>query len=143
MALSSNWLSLTDLGRIYGISDIQCGRALQQQGWRDHQGRPTPHALKSGAAHAVNPNTPPKTNVWNSEICKTYLEGKGYQPVSRSVQVEQWVALLEALEAGSPSIASTPEQMAEELPKELINEVNNQLAQRGCLFRAREAKCCA
>ena len=56
-----------------------------------------------------------------------------------STQVEQWAILLEALQEGSPSINATPEQMAEELPSELIGEVNDQLAQRGCCFRVANA----
>ena len=47
MAAFNPWLSLTDLGRIYGISAIHCGRILEQQGWRDRRGRPTQEALEA------------------------------------------------------------------------------------------------
>ncbi len=57
------------------------------------------------------------------------------QAISKTTQVNQWAQLLEALVVGSPSVAATPEQMAEDLPKELIKDVNDQLALRGCSFR--------
>jgi len=135
MAPSPTWLSLTDLGRIYGISAINCGRALQEHGWRDRHGRPTPGALIAGAAHKHGPQTPPRTALWNGEICRALLEKCGYQPISRTMKVEQWVQLLEALIEGSPSINATAEQMSEDLPEELVFDVNNQLAQRGCRFQ--------
>ena len=62
------------------------------------------------------------------------------QAISRTTQVHQWVQLLEALVVGSPSVDATPQQMAEDLPHELINEVNAQLALRGCSFRVQESK---
>ncbi len=135
MAPSPTWLSLTDLGRIYGISAINCGRALQEHGWRDRHGRPTPGALIAGAAHKHGPQTPPRTALWNGEICRALLEKCGYQPISRTMKVEQWVQLLEALVEGSPSINATAEQMSEDLPEELVFDVNNQLAHRGCRFQ--------
>ena len=143
MKTSSPWLSLKDLGRIYGISTPHCGRALQTKGWRDKNGSPTQLALKNGVAYLSSEDNQSTSTLWNSDICKTFLEQSGYQPISREIQIEQWVTLIEALEQGSPAIASTPEQMAEELPKELVSEVNNKLAIRGCIFRAEEEKICA
>jgi len=136
MAPSATWLSLTDLGRIYGISAIHCGRALQQQGWRDRHGRPTPGAIEAGAAFNHGAHHTPRAALWNAQICSALLEKTGYQQVSRSLQIEQWVQLLEAMEQGCPSINATAAQMAEELPNELIGDVNHELAQRGCPFRA-------
>lgn len=135
MVAGTNWLSLTDLGRIYGISAIHCGRALQHQGWRDRHGQPTSLAFEAGAAFVNGSHCHTRSSLWNVEICSALLERKGYQQMSRSNQIEQWTQLLEALEEGSPSINATPEQMAEDLPKELVDDVNVQLAQRGCRFR--------
>jgi len=39
------------------------------------------------------------------------------------------------MEEGSPSIDATVEQMAEDIPGELAEDVNHQLAARGCRFR--------
>ncbi len=135
MATPSTWLSLTDLGRIYGISAIHCGKALQKGGLRDQNGHPTPQALKVGAVQADNLHSLTKTTVWNSSICKTFFEKTGYQPISREHKIKQWVQLLEALEEGSPGIATTPDQMAEEIPNEFINEINSLLTKRGCHFQ--------
>ncbi len=63
------------------------------------------------------------------------LEKTTLELTNRDRQIEQWAQLLEALEEGSPSVNATAEQMAEDLPKELIKEVNDQLAKRGCEFR--------
>ena len=72
---------------------------------------------------------------WSRAICSELLESKGYAPMSRNVQIEQWTQLLEAMQLGSPSICSTPDQMAEEMPTELVEEVNQQLEVRGCSYR--------
>jgi hypothetical protein len=55
--------------------------------------------------------------------------------MSHGLQVQQWTQFLEAMTEGSPSIAATVEQMAEEIPGELVDDVNHQLASRGCSFR--------
>ena len=72
---------------------------------------------------------------WSRAICSDLLESKGYAPMSRNVQIEQWTQLLEAMQLGSPSISATPDQMAEEMPIELVEDVNQQLAVRGCSYR--------
>ena len=56
MAATTSWLSLTDLGRIYGISAIHCGKTLEHQGWRDRRGRPTQSALDANAAMQTGPH---------------------------------------------------------------------------------------
>ncbi len=139
MATTSAWLSLTDLAQIYGISSTHCERALQQEGLRDRYGRPTPSALQAGAACKHGPHKPPRAALWNAEVCKALLERTGYQPISRTKQIEQWAKFLAALEEGSPSINATPEQMVEDLPEELAGEVNDKLAEHGCQFRIPKA----
>ena len=128
MAATTSWLSLTDLGRIYGISAIHCGKTLEHQGWRDRRGRPTQSALDANAAMQTGPHGQGRTVLWNHTVCSQLLEQKGYEPMSRSLQVEQWTQLLEALQVGSPSITETADQMAEEMPGELLDDVNHQLA---------------
>ncbi len=138
MATSSNWLNLTDLGRLYGISALRCGRELQYQGWRDRYGRPTPEALEAGAASEHGPNNPPRAALWNTKLCSELLEKIGFQPISKKLQIEQWVSLLEAINEGSPSINTTTDQMAEELPSDLVEDVNTQLKLRGSNFKVRK-----
>ena len=133
MAVNSPWLNLTDLGRIYGISTVHCGRILENHGWRDHRGRPTPTALKAGAAKCIAPQG--RAVFWSRSLCTELLNSSGYTPMSRSQQVEQWTELLEALQLGSASITATADQMAEDLPDELVEEVNQQLKLRGCSYR--------
>ncbi len=135
MAALNPWLSLTDLSRIYGISAIHCGRILEQQGWRDKRGRPTQEALEAEAASCAGIHGQGRTVFWSRAICAELLESKGYAPMSRNVQIEQWTQLLEAMQQGSPSITATPDQMAEEMPKDLVDEVNHQLQVRGCSYR--------
>ena len=130
------WLSLTDLGQLFGISSTHCGRALDRSGWRDRHGRPTATAVEAGAANSSGSNVQPRTAVWNSKVCSTLLQSQGYKRITRAQHVKQWVALLEALSEGSASITTTPEQMAEELPSELVADVNAQLSSRGCRFQA-------
>ena len=135
MAVNSPWLCLAELGRIYGISAFHCGRILENHGWRDRRGRPTPAALEAGAASSVGPYGQGRSVFWSRHLCTELLNSNGYTPMSRSLQVEQWTKLLEALQLGSPSISATADQMAEEMPSELVEDVNRQLKVRGCSYR--------
>ena len=135
MADNSPWLCLAELGRIYGISAFHCGRILENYGWRDRRGRPTPAALEAGAASSVGPHGQGRHVFWSRSLCTELLNSNGYTPISRSLQVEQWTQLLEALQLGSPSISATADQMAEEMPNELMEDVNHQLKVRGCSYR--------
>ena len=135
MTLSSTWLSLSNLSRIYGISALNCEKTLQQHGWRDCHGHPTSQAIKVGASFLNGSKTPPHKTLWNEELCRQLFEKTGYKPISKTIQIELWVKLLEALQEGSPSIDTTAEQMAEEIPSELIEEVNDQLARKDVAFR--------
>lgn len=63
------------------------------------------------------------------------LSKHGNRPIHRSEQISQWVTLLEAMEEGSASVSTSPDQMAEDLPFDLIEEVNHQLSHRGCRFQ--------
>ena len=135
MGNSTIWISLNDLGRFYGISAIHCGKILNQRGWRDRRGQPSAEALKVQAARHLGPHGQTQSVVWNQELCGGLLEANGHQPVSLSRQIDQWSQLLEAMQSGSPSITATAAQMAEDMPNELVDGVNQQLAERGCSFR--------
>ena len=135
MADNSPWLCLAELGRIYGISAFHCGRILENHGWRDRRGRPTPAALEAGVASSVGPHSQGRHGFWSRSLCTELLNSNGYTPISRSLQVQQWTQLLEALQLGSPSISATADQMAEEMPNELMEDVNHQLKVRGCSYR--------
>ena len=130
------WLSLTELGQLFGISSTHCGRALDRLGWRDRHGRPSATAVEAGAAMASGSSLQARSEVWNCKVCSTVLQSQGYKRITRAQHVKQWVALLEALTEGLASITTTPEQMAEELPADLVADVNNQLSRRGCRFQA-------
>ena len=120
---------------VYGISAIHCGKILNQRGWRDRRGQPSAEALKVQAARHLGPHGQTQSVVWNQELCGGLLEANGHQPVSLSRQIDQWSQLLEAMQSGSPSIKATAAQMAEDMPNELVDGVNQQLAERGCSFR--------
>ena len=135
MATSPQWLSLTDLGRMYGLSAIDCGKTLKNKGWRDENGFPTNSAVEAGAVTSKRNNNFLNNILWNAKVCKELFEKTGYQTMTRALEISQWARLLEAMDIGSPSITTTAKQMAEELPKELIEEVNIQLELRGSTFR--------
>ncbi|MFM9041964.1 MAG: hypothetical protein ACKOHJ_06965 [Vulcanococcus sp.] len=58
----------------------------------------------------------------------------------RPTLVEQWASLLEALSGGCASISTSAEQMAEDLPAELVEPVNAELRQLGCSFQVARPK---
>ena len=132
---TSQWLSLSDLGRRFGLSARHCGRLLGHEGWSDRSGHPTQAAITAGAAQQHNSHHHSPSNRWNADICAAVLSTHGQRPIKRSEQVSQWVTLLEAMEEGSASISTSTDQMAEDLPIDLIEEVNLQLNHRGCRFQ--------
>jgi len=140
MATCSTWLSLKDLSRISDMPTIDCLRTLQKKGWLNSNGTPTPSALEAGAAASTQgTNQVSNQSIWNAEICKKLLKKVVKKPIGRTVKIQQWTTLLEALEEGSASINATAEEMAEDLPCNLIREVNDQLALRGVTsFRVNE-----
>ena len=132
---TTQWLSLSDLGRRFGLSARHCGRVLSHEGWSDRSGHPTQAAMTAGAAQQHNNHHHSPSNRWNADICAAVLSTHGQRPIKRSEQVSQWATLLEAMEEGSASISTSTDQMAEDLPIDLIEEVNLQLNHRGCRFQ--------
>ena len=132
---TSQWLTLSDLGRRFGLSARHCGRVLDHEGWRDRSGQPTEAAMTAGAAQRHNRHHYSSPNCWNVDVCAALISSHGHRPLHRSEQISQWVTLFEAMEEGSAAFTMSIDQMAEDLPLELIEEVNRQLSHRGCRFQ--------
>ena len=129
------WLSLTDLGRIYGVSAVHCGRLLSEAGLREASGQPSRHALRSGCAiRGLQPHAHGPTQ-WHRGHCQAVFERAGLEPIRRTTLVQQWAQLLSALTEGSASITTSADQMAEDLPTDLVESVNAELREIGCAFQ--------
>jgi hypothetical protein len=137
-AAETHWLSLTDLGRIYGISAVHCGRLLSDAGLRQGNGAPSAQALTQGLAYQHHPHSPNPSAVWNEQGCAPLLQGQGLRPMAENHLISQWADLLAALVQGSPSISISAEEMAGDLPQDLVTPVNLELKQRGCSFQVRQ-----
>jgi len=133
-----DWLSLTDLGRIYGISAVHTGKLLVAAGLRQANGEPSRKALMAGLAWQQHPGHHHQA-LWNREGCGPHLERQGVEPQQQRNLVGLWADLLTALLQGSPSIAVSAEEMAGDLPKELVAPVNRELRQRGSTFQVRRS----
>jgi len=131
----AQWLSLTDLGRIYGISAVHCGRLLSDIGLRQKDGAPSERALKHGLAYRHHPHSPNPNAVWNGQGCAALLQAQGLRPMAEHHLISQWADLLADLVLGSPSISTSAEEMAGDLPEALVNPVNQELRLRGCSFQ--------
>ncbi|TGG85840.1 MAG: hypothetical protein ERJ67_00705 [Aphanocapsa feldmannii 277cV] len=130
------WITLTDLGRMFGISAVQCGRVLSDASLRDHDGLPTKEAVDQGYAYRRPEQNANRSTLWHQSHCEQLLRQNGLEPVDETRLVEQWVELLEALDEGSPSILADPQDMAaEEMPMELVGRVNQRLQDRGSGLR--------
>lgn len=130
-----DWLTLTDLGRIYGISAMHCGRLLAQAGLRRSDGEPTLRALEGGCAAAAPTRRHGQPPVWHRNNCHEAFEAAGLETVQRATLVQQWANLLSALNEGSASISTSADQMAEDLPGDLVDPVNRELRALGCSFQ--------
>ncbi len=131
----SPWLTLTDLGRLYGISAVHCGHLLAEAGLRGANGQPSAAAVAAGQAFSRAPRHHGRAVLWHRDGCGAVLESSGLAPLRRSTLVEQWATLLSALTEGAAAISTSAAQMAEELPPELVEAVNGQLRAMGCPFQ--------
>ena len=129
------WLSLTDLGRLYGVSAVQTGRILVAAGLRERSGEPTAEALRQGLAVMGPPRHHHHSALWSRQGCASVLERDGLMPMAQRSLVSLWADLLSALQLGAPGISTSAEEMASELPQELVRPVNLALRQLGSSFR--------
>jgi hypothetical protein len=132
--LSGEWLSLTDLGRVYGVSAVHTGKLLQAAGLRLADGDPSPSALAAGLAQRQHSGQH-RQALWHRQGCAPHLEGQGLMPQGQRNLVGLWADLLAALQQGSPGIATSAEEMAGDIPGELVQPVNRELRERGCDFQ--------
>ena len=136
--LSAEWLSLTDLGRVYGISAVHTGKLLVAAGLRLADGNPSPAALEAGQAQRQHSGQH-RQALWHRQECAPHLEGQGVIPQKERTLVGLWADLLAALQQGAPDIATSAEEMADEIPGDLVQPVNRELRERGCSFQVRPA----
>lgn len=129
------WLSLTDLGRLHGISAVQCGRLLEVAGVRERDGAPSRHALRAGLARRPAGRRRPGGEMWHRRGCGAVLEDQGLPTAAERRLVDLWADLLEALQANREAVLADAEELASELPGELVEPVNAALRQRGCGFQ--------
>jgi hypothetical protein len=109
---------------------------LIEAGLRDAGGRPTEEALRLGLARPGGQGLHRgRATLWQQKGCQAVLEDGASTRPGRPTLVEQWAELLWALKQGSPSISTSAEQMAEDLPRELVGAVNRQLQDKGWDFQ--------
>jgi hypothetical protein len=133
-----DWLTLTEMGRLYGISAVTTGKLLQGAGLRQLDGLPSPEALRLGLAQRRH-SCPARQTLWNREGCAPHLERQGVRPHRQRQLVDLWADLISDLQQGSPAVVMSPEDVAEEVPDELVAPVNRRLRERGCSFQVRPA----
>ena len=114
---------------------MHCGRLLNDAGLRNRDGQPTAQALQSGCASPQHRPIHGGEAIWHRQHCQQAFEAAGLATVQRASLVQQWAALLSALTDGSPSISTSADQMAEDLPGDLVDPVNVELRELGCSFQ--------
>jgi hypothetical protein len=133
---SPDCLTLTDLGRLYGLSAATAGKILQAAGLRQLDGRPSPQALRLGLAFPCH-SSPTRQTLWNREGCAPHLERLGLRPLRQRPLLELWADLISDLQQGTPAVAMSAEDAAREVPEELVGPLNRRLRERGCSFQVR------
>jgi hypothetical protein len=134
---TAEWVSLAELGRCQGLPATHVARRLAEAGLRQASGEPTATALAAGLArhrHPVQPSRP----LWHRRGCAAHLEQQQQEPRLRQQLVALWADLLTALQQASGSVTdSAVEEMAAEIPSELVKPVNRELRQRGSALQVR------
>ena len=75
----SDFLSLTELGQLYGVSSHKVGRWLKNLGWRTEDGRPSSEAFQQnlvGQRESRQPGT--FFYVWSAQETISMLDDMGY-----------------------------------------------------------------
>jgi len=134
---SAEWVSLAELGRCQGLPATHVARRLAEAGLRESSGEPTATALAAGLArhrHPVQPSRP----LWHRRGCAAHLDRQQQEPRLRKQLVALWADLLTALQQASASVTdSAVEEMAAEIPSDLVKPVNRELRQRGSSLQVR------
>ena len=133
----AEWLTLTDLGRLYGISAVLCGRLLGQAGLRHSDGSPSRLALHRSLTLPAPSGGHQRSALWHRRGCGVVLEQQGLKPMNQQRLIQQWADLLEALLKGAAAVTTSAQEMAGEVPEDLVGSVNHELRQRGSRFQVR------
>jgi len=129
------WLSLTDLGRLHGISAVHCGRLLSDAGLRRPDGRPSRLALHRSLARHTGAHRSRCGALWHRSGCGAVLAQQGVGLLGQQRLIEQWAELLHTLVGGVAAVSTSAEEMAQELPVDLVTAVNRALQERGSSFQ--------
>jgi hypothetical protein len=70
------WVCLTDLGRVYGISAMHTAKLLEAAGLRLASGEPSARAVEAGLARAPH-SAHPRQILWHRQGCGQHLERQG------------------------------------------------------------------
>jgi hypothetical protein len=127
------WQSLSELGRSHGLSALQMGQLMIQAELRESNGEPTFRALAKGLARRL-PAGQHHPAIWHGDGCSQWLESRRlirHQPDL----IGLWAELLSALDRGEPAISVSAQEMAMEIPSELVSPVNDALRSRGSRFQ--------
>jgi hypothetical protein len=86
----NEYLSLTELGRLYGVSSHVVGRWLKGLGLRTTDGRPSAEAFGQGYV-AQRPSRQPGTYfwVWHTDKTTAILDGMRYPRAAEGVEQER------------------------------------------------------
>lgn len=74
-----DWLTLTELGRRYGVSAVHTGKLLVTSGLRRRSGEPTSEALAAGLAMRPQPGHH-HSSLWLHQGCAPTWRGWGWCP---------------------------------------------------------------
>jgi len=103
---------------------------------RRRHGRSTAAPRPSGTA-APSASTPASISrpFGTAGAEPPHLEGQGGVAQKQRTLIALWAELLATLHQGVPSIAVSAEEMAGDIPSELVQPVNRALHARGCRFQ--------
>jgi hypothetical protein len=88
MTIHNNYINLTELGRLYGVSSHNVGNALKQIGLRDRNGSPSALAFMGNYCEQAPTNRGSGYYyIWDQAKTIKALEAAGYKTVSEASSI--------------------------------------------------------
>lgn len=82
------WKTITELSKIFGISNVKFGKVLKEYKLRQESGEPTIFAIDNEYCYKVEPKDKPFYWLWNIKV-KDYLIKEGFKQNETAISIKE------------------------------------------------------